>query len=52
MNWWLLSIVIVLAIALIVFIILRVLDTYQHQPTTGKEDLKGKTAVVRETLDS
>jgi membrane-bound serine protease (ClpP class) len=50
MDWWVLSIVIVLAAALTAFIVLRILDTYQHQPATGKEELKGKTAVVREML--
>jgi len=47
LNWVLFSIILALVMALIIFIILRVLDTYQHQVTTGEEDLKGKTAVVR-----
>ncbi len=34
-----------------VFAVFRIIDTHHRQATTGKEDLKGKTAVVRETLD-
>ena len=51
MNWVLFSIILAIVMALIIFIILRILDTYQHQVTTGEEDLKGKTAVVKETLN-
>jgi membrane-bound ClpP family serine protease len=50
-DWWSTSIILVLVVAFAVFVILRILDTYNHQATTGREDLKGKTAVVKETLD-
>ena len=50
-DWWSTSIIIVLVVAFAVFVVLRILDTYQHQTTTGKEDLKGKTVVVKETLN-
>ena len=51
MNWWLLAILIILVggfIALATFLIVR---TYRRQAMTGKEELKGKTAEVKETLD-
>ncbi len=48
---WLITLLILLVggfTALAVYLILR---TYRRQATTGKEDLRGKTAVVKETLD-
>jgi membrane-bound serine protease (ClpP class) len=50
-DWTLLIIVIILAVAAIVYIVLRVIDTYHRQAATGKEDLAGKIAVVREELN-
>jgi membrane-bound ClpP family serine protease len=38
-------------IALLVFIVFRILDTYGHKTVTGKEDLQGQTALVKERLD-
>jgi membrane-bound serine protease (ClpP class) len=49
--WWLLALLIILVggfIALAVYLTVR---TYHRQATTGKEDLNGKIAEVRETLD-
>jgi membrane-bound serine protease (ClpP class) len=51
LAWWLLALLIILVggfIALAIYLIVR---TYHRQATTGKEDLKGKIAEVRETLD-
>jgi membrane-bound serine protease (ClpP class) len=36
---------------LMIFSILRIIKTYHRQPASGKEDMKGKTAVVREPLN-
>ncbi len=51
MNWWLLTIVLIFAAALIAFIVILVLRTYRNQVTTGGEDLIGKIAMVKEPLD-
>ncbi len=51
MNWWLLALLIILIVGFIAIIIILTIRTYRHQATTGKEDLKGKTAEVRETLN-
>jgi membrane-bound serine protease (ClpP class) len=50
-DWWIIGLVCALLAAFIVFVIFRVRDTYRRQATTGKEDLQGKIAVVRETLN-
>jgi membrane-bound serine protease (ClpP class) len=50
-NWWLVIPLIILIIGLIIFIILRIINTYHHKAVTGKEDLEGKIAKVKETLD-
>jgi membrane-bound serine protease (ClpP class) len=41
----------VVILALMAFVIWRVINTYRKKAVTGKEDLEGRTAVVRETLD-
>ena len=48
--WWLAFIVIV-AIALITIVTLLIVRTYEKKVTTGKEDMVGRTAVVRTKLD-
>ena len=40
-NWWLVVPLILVIIALIIFIIHRIRNTYRHKVTTGKEDLQG-----------
>ena len=50
-NWWLVTIILIIAACVLGFVIFRIRDTYHHQVTTGKEDLKGKSAIVKETLD-
>ena len=50
-NWWLTALVIFLLIALISLIVYLIVRTYHRQATTGREELKGKTAEVKETLD-
>jgi membrane-bound serine protease (ClpP class) len=50
-NWWLVSLLIVIFTALIIFSLWRIIKTYRQQPATGKEDLKGKPATVKQTLD-
>jgi membrane-bound serine protease (ClpP class) len=42
---------IILIIGLIIFSIWRIISIYRRQPSTGREDLKGKTAIVKETLN-
>ena len=50
-NWWLILIVIIILGGFVAFAATRVVNTYRRQATTGKEDLIGKTAVVKEQLD-
>ena len=50
-NWGWIILLIILFIGLIIFTIWRIIVIYRRQPTTGKEDLKGKTAIVKETLN-
>lgn len=50
-NWWPVVILIALLVAFLVFAIWRIVEAHQRQATTGTEDLKGKTVIVRETID-
>jgi len=50
-NWFLVVPLIILSLALIAFIVWRILKTYKRPTTTGKEELQGSTAVVRKALD-
>ncbi len=50
-NWWLVIPLIVVVLALMAFIIWRIINTYRRKAVTGKEDLLGQTAEVREPLD-
>lgn len=51
MVWWLLALLIILVIGFIVLATYLVVRTYRRQAITGKEDLKGRIAEVKETLD-
>jgi membrane-bound serine protease (ClpP class) len=50
-NWWFTGILIFVAIGLISLVIALIVRTYRHRATTGKEDLKGRVAIVKETLN-
>lgn len=50
-NWWVVIPLIIVFTSLMIFSILRIIKTYHRQPAIGKEDMKGKTAVVREPLN-
>ena len=49
-DWWLVAVVIILIAGFVAFVIFRVIRTYKRPATTGKEDLKGKTALVNDQL--
>ncbi len=49
-NWWLVGIIIIVLVAVISFVIISILNTYQKQATTGREDMIGKIAMVKEKL--
>lgn len=51
LSWWLVALIFIAIIALIVFIIMRIVRAHRAQPVTGKEELIGKIARVREKLD-
>ncbi len=50
LSFWLLALLIIV-VGLITLVIILIMRTYRRQATTGKEDLKGKIAIVREPLD-
>jgi membrane-bound ClpP family serine protease len=50
-DWWLVSVILAIVTGILVFAVLRIRNTYHHKVTTGTEDLKGKTAVVKEPLN-
>ncbi len=51
LSWWFVALIFILLIGLTVFIVLRVIHAHRNPPITGKEDLVGKTAKVKEKLD-
>jgi membrane-bound serine protease (ClpP class) len=51
LNLWAVIIIYVLLAGLVAFIIWRIIRTHRHTPTTGKEDLVGKIAIVKKKLD-
>ncbi|HEX7476089.1 MAG TPA: NfeD family protein [Dehalococcoidales bacterium] len=51
MAWWLLALLIILVGGFITLAVYLTIRTYHRQVITGKEDLKGKIAEVKETLD-
>ncbi len=50
-NWLLVTIIGIIVVGILAFIIWRIKRTYHRQVATGKEDLKGKTAIVKEQLN-
>ncbi len=51
LSWWVVVIVSVVILGTLAFVIQRTRTTYRRQVATGREDLKGKTAVVKEILN-
>jgi len=49
-DWWLVALVIILIAGFVAFAAIKIAGSYRRQATTGREDLIGKTAVVRQTL--
>jgi len=50
-DWWLIAVVIILIAGFVAFAVFKIVGTYHRRAKTGKEDLMGRTAVVREALD-
>jgi membrane-bound ClpP family serine protease len=48
---WLIVLVAVIFAAFLAFVVNRVVAAHRRQATTGREELPGKTAVVRTALD-
>jgi membrane-bound serine protease (ClpP class) len=48
---WLIATVVILVAAFVAFVVQRVIRVHRRQAYTGREELVGKTAVVRATLD-
>ncbi len=49
-DWWLIAIVIIILGGFVAFAATNVVKTYRRQAATGKEDLIGKDALVKEAL--
>ncbi len=50
-DWWLIAVVIILIVGGMGFIVQRAIKIHRKQATTGREELIGKTATVREPLN-
>ena len=50
-DWWAIALVVIVIGGFVAFAVFKIVGTYRRQATTGKEDLQGKIAVVREALD-
>jgi membrane-bound serine protease (ClpP class) len=50
-DWWVIALVVIIIGGFVVFAVFRIVASYRHQATTGREDLKGKIVEVRETLN-
>jgi membrane-bound serine protease (ClpP class) len=50
-NPWLLALIIIVLVVLLVFVVLWVIRAHQRKVTAGKEDMIGRTAVVRTALN-
>ena len=48
---WLIAVVVILVAAFFAFVIQRVVRAHRRQAATGREELVGKTAVVKVALD-
>jgi membrane-bound serine protease (ClpP class) len=48
---WLIAVIVIIVAGFIIFAVFRIVDSYRKQATTGREDLKGKTVEVKETLN-
>lgn len=48
---WLIAVVVVLVTAIVAFVMQRVIQAHRRQAKTGREELVGKTAVVKQDLD-
>ena len=50
-NPWLIATVVIIIAALFAFVINRIIRAHRRQATTGREELVGKTAIVKVALD-
>jgi membrane-bound serine protease (ClpP class) len=50
-NWWVMGPVLILILGFMAFVVWRVIVTHQSKVQTGREDMIGKIAIVRETLN-
>jgi membrane-bound ClpP family serine protease len=48
--WWIIGILIFILIGVIAAVLALIIRTYSQKTATGKEDLTGRTAIVKETL--
>ena len=48
---WLIATVSICIAALLAFVINRIIKAHRHQATTGREELVGKTAIVKVALE-
>ena len=51
MDIWLIVIIVVISVFLLVFVIDRIVIAHKRQVSTGREDLIGRSVVVKKTLN-
>ncbi|MDD3677613.1 MAG: NfeD family protein [Dehalococcoidales bacterium] len=51
MDIWLIVVIVTISVFLLVFVIERIIAAHKNQVSTGREDLIGKSAVVRKGLN-
>jgi len=49
-DWWLIAATVIIITAFFAFVINRVIRAHRHQPSAGREELVGKTAIVKVAL--
>jgi membrane-bound ClpP family serine protease len=50
-SWWMLAVISIFVIGALAFVVQHTRTSYRRQVATGKEDLKGKTALIKTSLD-
>ncbi len=48
---WLIATVVIIIVAFFTFVISRIIRVHRRQPFSGREELTGKTAIVKAVLD-
>jgi membrane-bound serine protease (ClpP class) len=50
-DWWVIALVVIVIGGFVAFAVFKIVGAYRRQASTGREELAGKTAVVRQELN-